>query len=139
MFILMLTLVGGYRSIVLYTYDESIKGTQMLSMQLSSSQFKEAMSSSKYFSTAAEPLKFDDGYFALLEGKNTTFKLNKFDDEITCQCKAQKITTTTRITTSMKIYSTNSHFIARTFFIFKILSLNFQHPRPQPRPHLNLL
>jgi hypothetical protein len=82
----------------------------MLSMEVNPTQFKEAMASSRYFSTAAEPLKFDNGYFTLLEGKSTSFKLKKLDDEITCKCEAKKIITTT--TSSMRIN-------------FKILKFNF--------------
>lgn len=80
-----------------------MSGSEVLSMELSSSQFMEAIKTSKFTSsTEAEPLKFDSGYFDLLEGKDASFKLTRFGDEVKCQCKARHIPTTTTTTTSMQ-------------------------------------
>jgi hypothetical protein len=71
----------------------------MLSLEVTASQFKEARELSKYFSTTAEPLEFDNGYFALLEGKSTSFTLKKCGDMIICSCSCEKTTKTTVETT----------------------------------------
>lgn len=103
-----LQILEGTRAIILYTYDVALSGSEVLTMELSSSQFMEAVKTSKLISsTEAEPLKLDSGYFSLLEGKDTTFKLTRFESEVKCQCKAipkPKTTTLRPTTTTTSVY-----------------------------------
>lgn len=93
---------AGVKAVIIYTYDDSVSGSSVVSMEVDKNTFMSVIKDSQFSTKAAKPLKFaeDNGFFALLEGESSSFSFATSSGMADCDCKcAKKIVTTTTTTT----------------------------------------
>jgi hypothetical protein len=92
----------GVKAVILYTYDDSTVGSNVVSMEVDKNTFMNVIKDSQFQTKAAKPLKFaqDTGFFALLEGESSSFSFATAAGMADCDCQCvKKVTTTTTTTT----------------------------------------
>lgn len=111
---------SGVKAVILYMYDDSIVGSNVVSMEVDKRTFMNVIKDSQFAAMSAKPLKFgqDNGFFALLDGESSSFSFATAAGMADCDCKCSKkvipTTTTPRPTTTTQRPTTTTRPIITT-------------------------
>lgn len=92
---------GGVKAIILYTYDDTISGSSVVTMEVDKSTLMKVIEDSQTNVKDAKPLRFvqNNGFFDLLDGDSSQFSFMTTSGMADCDCKCtRKPTITTRTT-----------------------------------------
>lgn len=96
---------SGIKAVILYTYDESVTGSSVVTMEVDSRTFMNVIKDSQTNVIDAKPLRFSqgNGFFDLLEGDSSAFSFATTSGMADCDCKcSRRPTTSPRPTTTTR-------------------------------------